>query len=516
MEYAIYLRKSRADVEQEAAGGEDTLARHRRALLDLAARQRLTVTQIYEEVVSGETLAARPEMQKLLAAVDQGAFAGVLVMEVERLARGDTIDQGIVAQSFKYSDTKIITPLKTYDPNNEYDEEYFEFGLCMSRREYKTINRRLQRGRVASVNEGKWAAHIAPYGYRRKKLEHEKGWTLEIVEDQAQWVRRMFEWYTQPTEWHGSRKQLGQSLIAKRLNSLGVPSPSGGIWTAPVIREILTNPAYIGMVRWGWRKNKKTVQDGVVVTSRPRSVDCTVTQGIHPPIVDREIFEQAQERARHPSRPGPKQVEIKNPLAGLVVCGSCGHSMVRRPYQSGRQESLICAYPGCTTVSSDLQVVEAAALAAMEKWLEDFRAEYTAQERPDTGPVEDALAALQKDLSQLDSQEARAYDLVEQGVYSSEVFLNRTRTISARREKLTAQARQLQEELARLDHLADAREQIIPQMQHVLDVYPAATIAEKNHLLGSVLEKIEYRKTRRDRSKGGGDMTLTLFPKLPK
>ena len=41
---------------------------------------------------------------------------------------GNTRDQGIVAEAFKYSDTKIITPSKTYDPNNEFDEEYFEFG----------------------------------------------------------------------------------------------------------------------------------------------------------------------------------------------------------------------------------------------------------------------------------------------------------------------------------------------------------------------------------------------------
>lgn len=84
-------------------------------------------------------------------------------MEVERLARGDTIDQGLVAQAFKFSDTRIITPVKSYDPNNEFDEEYFEFGLFMSRREYKVINRRLQRGRLASVKEGKWVSNRAPY-----------------------------------------------------------------------------------------------------------------------------------------------------------------------------------------------------------------------------------------------------------------------------------------------------------------------------------------------------------------
>ena len=66
-------------------------------------------------------------MQKLLLDVRQGKWKGVLVVEVERLARGETMDQGIVSKAFKVSNTKIITPMKTYYPNDEFDEEYFEF-----------------------------------------------------------------------------------------------------------------------------------------------------------------------------------------------------------------------------------------------------------------------------------------------------------------------------------------------------------------------------------------------------
>lgn len=66
-----------------------------------------------------------------------------------------------MSQTFKYSGTKIITPMKVYDPENEFDEEYFEFGLFMSRREYKTINRRLQRGRISSAKEGKFVGKTA-------------------------------------------------------------------------------------------------------------------------------------------------------------------------------------------------------------------------------------------------------------------------------------------------------------------------------------------------------------------
>src|SRR5690606_23760426 len=143
-----------------------------------------------------------------------------LVMEVERLARGDTIDQGIVAQTFKYSGTKIITPLKTYDPSNEFDEEYFEFGLFMSRREYKTINRRLQRGREMSVREGKFVGNIPPYGYRREKLEHDKGYKLVPDPDEAKVVQLVYEWFT------GSDR-LGVSSVRNRLNAMRVPTRKG-------------------------------------------------------------------------------------------------------------------------------------------------------------------------------------------------------------------------------------------------------------------------------------------------
>ena len=154
--YAIYLRKSRADIEAEAKGEGETLARHHAQLMELARRRDLNVTRIYKEIVSGENIAARPQMQLLLADISENKYDGVIVMEIERLARGDTIDQGVVAQAFKSTDTKIITPTKTYDPANEFDEEYFEFSLFMSRREYKTIRRRMEAGLLASCKKGNY------------------------------------------------------------------------------------------------------------------------------------------------------------------------------------------------------------------------------------------------------------------------------------------------------------------------------------------------------------------------
>ena len=148
-QYGMYLRKSRADLEMEALGEGETLARHKNMLEALAAKHNISMNQItvYKEMVSGDSIDERPEMQKLLADVYAKKYVGVLVVEVERLARGNTKDQGEVADAFQSSSTLIITPAKTYDPNNEFDQEYFEFGLFMSRREYKTIRRRLEAGK---------------------------------------------------------------------------------------------------------------------------------------------------------------------------------------------------------------------------------------------------------------------------------------------------------------------------------------------------------------------------------
>ena len=109
--YVMYLRKSRKDDEYGAASNEDVLARHELLLRDTAKRNKIIVSAIYREVRSGDSISARPMMQQLLSELADGRWDGVLVVEIERLARGDTIDQGIVARAFQDSGAMIITPI---------------------------------------------------------------------------------------------------------------------------------------------------------------------------------------------------------------------------------------------------------------------------------------------------------------------------------------------------------------------------------------------------------------------
>lgn len=511
MPYCMYLRKSRADNPGETI--EAVLSRHEQELLRVGQRLGLTITQIYREVVSGETIAARPEMQKLLVSVEAGAWDGVLVMEVERLARGDTIDQGIVAQAFQFSNTKIITPIKTYDPQNEYDEEYFEFALFMSRREYKTINRRQQRGRTAAVEEGKWPWNTAPYGYHITKLEGVRGFTLSPDEKDAAIVKMIYDWYT-----GREGESLGISRILRRLNELHIPSPSGRDWTSATVRGILTNPVYAGFVKRGFRPSVKHVVDGKVVRSRPRAApeDILLVRGLHPAIIKEEQYERAAARLReNPSRPGPRQVETANPLAGLVYCSGCGRAMVRRPSPKTR-DTLMCAYTSCTVVSAPLEEVELELLSILRAWYQKLiLAPVLSDGTADGGGgLQTLLEAAQKEAAGLEAQQKRAYDLVEQGVYTTAVFLERSTDLAARLEAVQQRMASLQEEISASASARQAQRELIPKVRHVLDMYPLAKSArEKNELLKSIVSRVDYIKTERSTKSRHAKFRLTMHPK---
>lgn len=519
MAYCMYLRKSRADIEAEARGEGETLARHEKILLDLAKKMKLNVTQIYREIVSGETISSRPVMQQLLNEVGQGLWDGVLVVEVERLARGDTIDQGIVAQTFKYSGTKIITPMKVYDPNNEFDEEYFEFGLFMSRREYKTINRRLQQGRVQSVKEGKYVGSIPPYGYVRKKLEHDKGYTLEPHPEQANIVKLIFEWYT---------NGIGVGKIVRRLNEMKIPTAKGGAWVNATIQDILRNPVYIGKIRWNSRPTVKKIVNGQMIKERPRAdeEDWILVDGLHKPIIDEDTFKLAQKYlAENPAVPAPKHRGIKNPLAGLIICGKCGRRMVRRPYNRRNQpDTLMCPVTSCDNVSSQLSLVEDKLLQALEIWLKNYKLNIQAKEDNSTSRIGlerdllyKAIQKLDQDIKTLKKQSESLYDLLEQGIYTTEIFLERSKNISNRIEAAEKNKKELEKQLEEFYAKEKAKKEIIPKMEKVLEVYhDLKDPAEKNKLLKEVIEKAIYTKTVKGRWHRPDDFELVLYPKLPK
>lgn len=523
-QYCLYLRKSRADMEAEARGEGETLARHEKLLLDVAKKGHYNVTQIYREIVSGETIAARPVVQHLLQEVEDGKWAGVLVVEVERLARGDTIDQGVMAQAFKYSNTKIITPMKVYNPADEFDEEYFEFGLFMSRREYKTINRRLVRGRLASAKEGKWVSGVAPYGYERVRIKGDKGWTLSPIEEEADIVRFIFRLYTSGEEDEdGNVRKLGTYNIALRLDKMGIAPPkSAACWNDRTLQSMLQNPVYIGKIRWNVNKSKKRIINNTVEIEYYKAPpdEVILVDGLHPAIVDEAVFQKAQELMK---RSGPPPVPTKgvvtNPLAGLIRCGKCGHSIVLRP--NGRTGMLYCPNRACNNVGSKFDIVEERLLQGLSDWLSSYRLEWSDKPPADEQALIDlkqkSLRKAQSELETLHRQLDRTHDLLEQGVYDTDTFLSRSRSLTERIASAEADIENLSAEVLEDEKRLASRQSIIPKVEKLLEVYRELPSAQsKNEMLKEVLEKAEYTKLQRSGRCGPFDnFELVLYPKLP-
>ena len=133
-EILIYLRKSRSD--DPTLSVEDVLQKHETILNEWAEKNLGAIIpeeNKYREVVSGETIDDRPEVQKLLKRVESPKIKAILIVEVQRLSRGDLEDAGRLIKLLRYTNTFIITPTKTYDLQDEYDWDIFE-------RELKRVN----------------------------------------------------------------------------------------------------------------------------------------------------------------------------------------------------------------------------------------------------------------------------------------------------------------------------------------------------------------------------------------
>lgn len=508
MQYAVYLRKSRADVEAEQRGEGETLARHRRALLQLAQSRGLNVTKVYEEIGSADTIAGRPQMQQLLADVEAGMYAGVIVNDADRLARGDGIDQGIVKQAFYSTNTLIITPLKTFDPADDADEDFFDFSLFMARFEYRKIKQRMQTGRARSAAEGNYLGTRVTYGFNKVKRPDRRGWTLVPDPERAEIVRMIYNWYA----YGDNGETLGTPKIANRLNDMGLRTDLGHPFIADYIRLILRNPAYIGTMSWNKRIKQVKSVNGQRTTIRQKNPTPIIVENAHEAIIDRALWDKVQNMfATHAKLPKNAAAPVSNVLAGLVKCALCGKSMQRKPGVRGAPDMLHCQTYQCPTTGIYIHTLEKTLLDALQSWVVEYGREDVAES---PAPTQSPTAAIRKQLDTLNAQMERLHDLLEQGIYTPATFVQRRDALNERIAAATA-------ELERIEHAPTKAEIIraqLPQIKYVLEAYPLTDdLQKKNELLRSVISRVDYHKTQRcTRADNPADyMTLDIFPALP-
>ncbi len=130
---------------------------------------------------------------------------------------------------------------------------------------------------------------------------------------------------------------------------------------------------------------------------------------------------------------------------------------------------------------------------------------------------EKALRRLDTEYTTLTKQLDNTHDLLEQGVYTTEQFLERSRKLSERIKKNEEDRLALGADIASDKSREAGRKQIIPKVERLLEVYDALpTPKAKNDMLKEVLEKVVYLKTKNGRwNNAPDDFELTLYPKIP-
>lgn len=495
MPYAIYLRKSRADLDAEARGEGETLARHRAALYALAERRGLNVVREYSELVTGDSIAARPQMQALLDDVKRGIYAGVIVNDIDRLGRGDSIDQEIIKYTFAASHCLIITPTRDIDPASPSDQDMLDFSMFFARFEYRKISQRLTQGRTRSAASGNFLSARVPYGYQKITNGHE----IRLAPDPqtAPVVKMIFDWY--------ASRQYGYYAIANRLNDMGLKTTLGNPFDRATVKNMLQNPVYTGRIVWGKRVTMSAIENGKRI-KKVVSAEPTITENAHPAIIDDELFNQVQDmfKASRHANHTRSDVALANPLAGLVYCSVCGKLMFLR---GGRNKRLItCKTHGCPTTGIYVYAVVDAILDQLTAWC----AEYADPPKPRKASHETEI--LKRQESQIREQISKAQELVEIGVYTPSEYMQRKETLQKRLEAVRN----------RLNapppiSTAEAINAAIPAVRRVLDVFPhAQTVEQENDLLKSVIARVEYTKTHASvKGENPSDyLSLVIFPKL--
>lgn len=470
MNVAIYIRKSREDREETR---ESTLERHERILKEYCNKYGLRYTEntIYREVVSGDSISNRPQMQKLLKDVENNYYDGVVVVEVQRLSRGNGIDQEIIKETFRKSGTLIYTLNKVYDltSGDEIDEDMLELSLFLSRQELKAIKRRMLRGRIQAQKEGYYTHPVAPFGYNKEKQG--KGYVLVPNETEAEIINMMYQWYV-----YEDKKM---SDIRDYLNNNNIRTRRGNKWDVHVVRELMKSKLYLGYLNVNNRKDK------------------TQQKGKHQAIITEEIYNLAMEKLKSNAPKSKKGFPLKNPLAGFTKCALCGRTLSLHYVPSKKNYNLQCNNMDCKNIGAYLHFIEDKLIQELKDELKGFNyflsnSVKEINKQKDLNKKE--ISIIEKNITKKKDMIERCCEMLEEGIYTKHRYLER---MSVLEQDLSSLEIQLYELRSKEFNEETRIRTAIPILENVLNEYPKLDPENKNKLLKTIIDKIEYIKTKK-------------------
>lgn len=331
----LYARVSTLQQEQEA-----TIDSQVAALESYAQGQGYQLSEeryFLDQAVSGAQL-DRPALNRLRDQASEGQFEVILCLSPDRLARQQAYQYVLLAE-LRRAGVEVIFVNQPTIGNDPQGQLLLNIQGVFAEYERAVITERLRRGKLYRVRQGQLQNPVAPYGYHYNPVGELHGGHWEIESNEAQVVRWIYAWYTQPdqpTIWE----------IVARLNQLGEQAPPRGQrWQFSTVQSILKQADYTGQAYYN---RTRTCYE---VVGRPRRIGRGRKQEpVHlprpteewipyqvPAILTQDLWQQAQERLAM-----KKQFAVRNNkhnfylLRSLLTCSECGWTLVGRTSQ-GKQ-----------------------------------------------------------------------------------------------------------------------------------------------------------------------------------
>lgn len=475
---ALYIRVSTHGKQEELSPDAQ-----KRLLLKYAKENGIIVLDqyIYEEKgISGRKADRRPQFQEMISAAksNPSPFQVILVWKYSRFARNQ--EESIVYKSLlrKKCNVDVISvsePLvdgpfgSLIERIIEWMDEYYSIRLSGE----------VFRGMSEKAMKGGYQAR-PPLGYR---IEH-KGCPPVVVPEEAEIVKYIFNRYV--------NDHAGIFDIARSLNAIGAKTSHGKNFERRSVEYILKNPTYCGMIRWN-------MVDNTTKETKDRS-EWIVTEGMHPAIISKELFQAAQKRFEKEYVPAGRRPSstCKHWLSGLIKCPACGRTMVVSVTHTKSGHSY--PYFVCYGYSKGKCVAKASVSAKkIEPYVLDGIKAATQGELSfsikDPEPVESntELNILEEQLSKIDIKEKRIKDAYMNGIDTMEEYKENKALLAQEREVL-------ENKLLLFRKKPVTKEEAAPKMQErIQNVYDIITndnfsIAQKNDAVKSIVEKIVFHK----------------------
>lgn len=487
-----YLRKSQSD--DPLLTVEEVLSKHETILDEWAERNlggKVPEENKFREVVSGETIKGRPEIQKVLRLIESPKIKAVKVVEPQRLTRGDLEDIGRLMKLLKHSNTLVITPTHIYDLRDEYDWDAFERELKRGN-DYLEYYKKIQaRGKLLSVSQGNYISSRPPYGFDKTKIIDGKREcpTLKENKEQADVVRLIFDLYV--------NSNMGRIRIARHLDSLHVKPPKGEHWQASSIKDMLRNVHYIGKVRWNWRKTVTIVEDGEFLKTRPHNKigEYLVFEGKHDGIVPLDLYNAAQERTGKNPRTKP-EVKTHNIFAGLLFC-SCGRAMIMQNKKDEPSRILCPNQTHCKTRSCKYEILIDRTSEVLQQCIEDFEIRIQNNES-DSGKLHARLIKqLEAKVVELEKKEVSQWEKYSEEGMPKHIFDTLNEKVLKEKEEVRQALCKAYESMPEPVDYTEKITTFKAALEALKD--PEVDALKKNALLKACIDRITYSRERGQR-----------------